>query len=170
VAQFNSIAQPFLIFIGILLSLGGVFWGLLIIQVQFSILMTGIGIIALAGVVAKNGIVLIDFINKLREEGHPLREAVIEGGATRLRPVILTAITAMIGLLPMATGIGYDFVHLEMVTKSESSMWWAPMAWGIFWGLLFNTGLTLVVVPVFYYSWEKFKAKLARKFGKAPAT
>lgn len=166
VAQFNSIAQPFLIFIGILLSLGGVFWGLLFVHVTFSILMTGIGIIALAGVVAKNGIVLIDFINKLREEGTPLREAVIEGGATRLRPVILTAITAMIGLLPMATGMGFDFVHMELVTKSETSMWWAPMAWGIFWGLFFNTGLTLVVVPTFYYAWEMFKLRIRRWFGK----
>ncbi len=166
VAQFNSIAQPFLVFIGILLSLGGVFWGLLFVHVTFSIMMTGIGIIALAGVVAKNGIVLIDFINKLREEGRPLREAVIEGGATRLRPVILTAITAMIGLLPMATGKGFDFVHLEAVTKSETSMWWAPMAWGIFWGLLFNTGLTLVVVPTFYYAWEMFKLRVRRWFGK----
>jgi len=168
VAQFNSVAQPFLVFIGILLSLGGVFWGLLISHVTFSIMMTGIGIIALAGVVAKNGIVLIDFINKLREDGLPLREAVIEGGATRLRPVILTAITAMIGLLPMATGKGIDFVHMHFVWKSETSMWWSPMAWGIFWGLLFNTGLTLVVVPSFYYSWEQFKGWSARKIRRKP--
>lgn len=159
VAQFNSVLQPFLVLIGILLSIGGVFWGLLIVNTQFAIMMTGIGIIALAGVVAKNGIVLIDFINHLRREGHPLKYAVIEGGATRLRPVILTAVTAMIGLLPMATGKGFDFVNLHIEYKSESSLWWAPMAWGIFWGLLFNTLLVLVVVPVFYYAWEKRKEK-----------
>ena len=160
VAQFNSVLQPFLVLIGIILSLGGVFWGLLIVHTTFAIMMTGIGIIALAGVVAKNGIVLIDFINHLRRHGVPLRQAVIQGGATRLRPVLLTAITAMIGLLPMATGKGIDFINFGIETKSESSLWWAPMAWGIFWGLLFNTLLVLVVVPVFYYSWEKRKEKM----------
>ena len=160
VAQFNSVLQPFLVLIGIILSLGGVFWGLLIVHTTFAIMMTGIGIIALAGVVAKNGIVLIDFINHLRRHGMPLREAVVTGGATRLRPVLLTAVTAMIGLLPMATGKGIDFIHFGIETKSESSLWWAPMAWGIFWGLLFNTLLVLVVVPTFYYSWEKRKEKM----------
>jgi multidrug efflux pump subunit AcrB len=90
----------------------------------------------------------------------PLRQAVIQGGATRLRPVLLTAVTAMIGLLPMATGKGIDFIHMAFELKSESSLWWAPMAWGIFWGLLFNTLLVLVVVPTFYYSWEKRKEKM----------
>ncbi|HAO99053.1 MAG TPA: AcrB/AcrD/AcrF family protein, partial [Fibrobacteres bacterium] len=163
VAQFNSLAQPFLVFISILLSLGGVFWGLLFMHVQFSILMTGIGIIALAGVVSKNGIVLIDFINHLRRSGMPLRESVIEGGATRLRPVLLTAVTAMIGLVPMATGKGFDFFHLHPIMKSESSLWWTPMAWAIFWGLFFNTVLTLVVVPTLYYAWERIKARFPGK-------
>jgi len=102
---------------------------------------------------------LIDFINHLRREGRDLREAVIQGGATRLRPVLLTAITAMIGLLPMATGIGIDFMHFHLETKTETSMWWAPMAWAIFWGLFFNTLLTLIVVPTFYYAWERRKDK-----------
>ncbi len=163
VAQFNSIAQPFFVFISILLSLGGVFWGLLFMHVTFSILMTGIGIIALAGVVAKNGIVLIDFINRLRHSGVPLRQAVIEGGATRLRPVLLTAVTAMIGLVPMATGVGFDFFHLRLILRSQSSLWWTPMAWAIFWGLFFNTILTLVVVPTLYLGWERLKAKILRK-------
>ncbi len=177
VFQFNSLFQPLLILIGILLSLGGVFWGLLITNefsafvnlitggkadlrdVTFAILMSGVGIIALAGVVAKNGIVLIDFMNRLRKSGRPLREAVIEGGATRLRPVLLTAITAMIGLLPIATGVGLDFIHLGVVTRSATTQWWAPMAWAIFWGLLFNTLLVLVVTPTFYYAWENWRAK-----------
>ena len=182
VFQFNSLFQPFLILIGILLSLGGVFWGLLIINkfnavvnfvtsgkadlrdVTFAILMSGVGIIALAGVVAKNGIVLIDFMNRLRRSGRPLEEAVIEGGATRLRPVLLTAITAMIGLLPIATGVGIDFLHFGFVTRSETTQFWAPMAWAIFWGLLFNTLLVLIVTPTFYYAWESWRAKsLAKK-------
>ena len=163
VAQFNSIAQPLLVFISILLSLGGVFWGLLFMHITFSILMTGIGIIALAGVVSKNGIVLIDFTNRLRRSGMPLREAVIEGGATRLRPVLLTAATAMMGLVPMATGMGFDFFHLEFIAKSESSLWWKPMAWAIFWGLFFNTVLTLVVVPTLYYAWERIKIRFAKR-------
>ncbi len=181
VFQFNSLFQPFLILIGILLSLGGVFWGLLITNkfsafvnmltagkadlrdVTFAILMSGVGIIALAGVVAKNGIVLIDFMNRLRKEGRVLREAVIEGGATRLRPVLLTAITAMIGLLPIATGVGIDFLHFGIVTRSATTQWWAPMAWAIFWGLLFNTLLVLVVTPTFYYAWESWRAKSRAK-------
>jgi multidrug efflux pump len=159
VMQFNSVLQPFLVLIGVILALGGVYWGLAIMQVPFAIMMTGIGIIALAGVVAKNGIVLIDFINHLRRHGIPLREAVIQGGATRLRPVLLTAVTAMLGLFPMATGYGFDFLHFAFETRSESSLWWKPMAWAIFWGLAFNTLLTLVVVPTFYYSWEKIKER-----------
>jgi multidrug efflux pump len=180
VFQFNSLFQPVLILIGILLSVGGVFWGLLIVNkyiaflnmlagakgqmqgVTFAILMSGVGIIALAGVVAKNSIVLIDFMNKLKASGRSLEEAVIEGGATRLRPVLLTAITAMIGLLPMATGIGIDFLHLGFITRSETTMWWAPMAWAIFWGLLFNTLLVLIVTPTFYYAWEKWKVRKKR--------
>jgi multidrug efflux pump subunit AcrB len=181
VFQFNSLFQPFLILFGILLSLGGVFWGLLITNkfsafvnmitggsadlrdVTFAILMSGVGIIALAGVVAKNGIVLIDFMNRLRKSGKSLRESVIEGGATRLRPVLLTAITAMIGLLPIATGVGIDFLHFGFVTRSETTQWWAPMAWAIFWGLLFNTLLVLVVTPTFYYAWENWRAKSTAK-------
>jgi multidrug efflux pump len=188
VLQFNSLFQPFLILIGIMLSLGGVFWGLLIVNklgafmnlvtggaadfrdVTFSILFTGVGITALAGVVAKNGIVLIDFMNRLRKSGRPLAEAVIEGGATRLRPVLLTAITAMIGLVPMATGYGIDFIHLKLLTRSETTQMWAPMAWAIFWGLFFNTILVLVVTPTFYYAWEKMKAnRKARKEARREA-
>ena len=162
VLQFNSLFQPMLILVGVFLAVGGVFWGLLIVQTQAAIIMTGIGIIALAGVVAKNGIVLIDFMNKLRAEGRPLEEVAVEGGKTRLRPVMLTAVTAMIGLLPMATGMGIDWLHLGIVTKSQTAGMWAPLAWSIFWGLLFNTALVLLVTPVLYYSYyhaiEKFRA------------
>jgi len=181
VFQFNSLFQPFLILIGIILSVGGVFWGLLITNkfsafvnmltggaaglnnVTFSVLMSGVGIIALAGVVAKNSIVLIDFMNRLRKSGRSIEDAVIEGGATRLRPVLLTAITAMIGLLPIATGVGIDFLHFGFVTRSETTQWWAPMAWAIFWGLLFNTLLVLIVTPTFYFAWENRREKARRR-------
>lgn len=173
VLQFNSLFQPLLILIGVFLALGGVFWGLLIVRTQMSIIMTGVGIIALAGVVAKNGIVLIDFMNHLREEGRPLKEVAVEGGKTRLRPVMLTAVTAMIGLLPMATGMGVDWVNLGIVSKSQTAGMWAPLAWAIFWGLLFNTALVLVVTPVLYYSYYNFVDKLKVRMGWAkpvPAT
>lgn len=169
VAQFNSISQPLMVFVGIMLSVGGVFYGLVIMRVTFSIMMSGIGIIALAGVVAKNGIVLLDFINHLRKEGRSLREAVVEGGVTRMRPVLLTAIAAMIALVPMATGKGFDFSHFTFIWKSESGMWWAPLAWAIFWGLFFNTILTLIAVPTLYYGWEgrKEKRRLKREARRA---
>jgi multidrug efflux pump subunit AcrB len=133
-----------------------------------SIIMTGIGIIALAGVVAKNGIVLIDFMNQLRAEGRSLREVAIEGGKTRLRPVMLTAFTAMIGLLPMATGMGIDWLNLGIVAKSQSSGMWAPLAWAIFWGLLFNTALVLVVTPILYYSYYRLLEKIRAWRGLPP--
>ncbi len=169
VLKFNSIAHPFMVLAGIFLSFGGAFWGLLMMNVTFSIIMSGIGIIALAGVVAKNSIVLIEFINKLREDGLELREAIVEAGAMRLRPVVLTSVTTMIALLPMATGVGFDFLHFEPILRSETSMFWRPMAWALFWGLFFNTALILFVIPTIYYAWEKLKGRIARKFGRAAA-
>jgi len=168
VAQFNSLFQPFLVIIGIFLALGGVFWGLLISHVTFSFMMSGVGVVALAGVVAKNSIILIDFMNHLRDGGMPLRDAVIEAGKVRMRPVLLTAVTAMAGLIPMATGMGIDFSKLTFVTRSSSSMFWAPLAWAIFWGLLFNTFLVLVATPTFYYNYYRFVAWLKTKFAKKP--
>ena len=166
VAQFNSVFQPVLVLIGIILAIGGVFWGLLIVNVTFAFIMSGVGIVALAGVVAKNSIILIDFTNHLRREGMEVREAVIEAGKTRMRPVILTALTAMIGLLPMATGIGFDFTHLELVTRAKTSMFWGPMAWSIFWGLLFNTFLVLIATPTFYLAYVQIGEWLKRKTPK----
>jgi len=169
VAQFNSIFQPLLVLIGILLAIGGVFWGLLIIHVTFSFMMSGVGIVALAGVVAKNSIILIDFTNHLRSQGYSVRDAVIEAGKTRMRPVILTALTAMIGLLPMATGFGFDFAHLEFVTRAKTSMYWASMAWAIFWGLLFNTFLVLIATPTFYLAYTRISDWMLGLIGKKPA-
>jgi multidrug efflux pump len=152
VTQFNAIGQPFIIMTSVILSLGGVFLGLTVMKFPFGIIMTGVGVISLAGVVVNNGIVLIDYINKLVARGMSVEEAVISGGATRLRPVILTAITTVLGLLPMVTGISYDFHKMAISWSSEVGQWWVSMAIAVVYGLIVATFLTLVVVPVLYAS------------------
>ncbi len=161
VTQFNSVAQPFIIMSAVILSLGGAFLGLSVINSPFGIIMTGVGVISLAGVVVNNGIVLIDYINKLRQRGLELREAVMAAGATRLRPVVLTAVTTILGLIPMVTGVSYDFHNLAVSWVSESSQWWRSMAIVVIFGLLVATFLTLVVVPVLYVIIEESKERLA---------
>ncbi|MDH3775923.1 MAG: efflux RND transporter permease subunit, partial [Desulfobulbaceae bacterium] len=161
VTQFNSVTQPFIIMTAVILSLGGAFLGLTVISSPFGIIMTGVGVISLAGVVVNNGIVLIDYINKLRQRGFKLREAVTAAGATRLRPVMLTAVTTILGLLPMVTGVSYDFHNLTISWVSESSQWWRSMAIVVIFGLLVATFLTLVVVPVLYVFIEESKGVLA---------
>ncbi len=150
VAQFNSILQPFIIVSSVILSLAGVFLGLFIFHMPFGILMTGIGAISLAGVVVNNAIVLIDFINQLRNRGLSLEDAVVEGGMTRFRPVMLTAITTILGLVPMALGISFNFREFHWTIGGESSQWWGSMAVAVIFGLTFATVLTLVVVPTLY--------------------
>ncbi|MGD9209478.1 MAG: efflux RND transporter permease subunit, partial [Desulfobacteraceae bacterium] len=108
------------------------------------------GVFSLAGVVVNNAIVLIDYTNKLRERGMALTEAVVAAGATRLRPVMLTAVTTVLGLLPMITGVSYDFHKLAISWSSESTLWWKSMASVVIFGLLIATLLTLVVVPTLY--------------------
>ena len=155
VSQFNSVSQPFIIMTSVILSLGGAFFGLMLFQQPFGIIMTGVGVISLAGVVVNNGIVLIDYINKLQERGFALRDAVISGGATRLRPVILTAITTILGLIPMVTGVSFDFHSFSISWVSESSQWWQSMAVVVIFGLVVATFLTLLVVPTLYYFFVK---------------
>jgi multidrug efflux pump len=150
VSQFNSVTQPFIIMTSVLLSLGGAFLGLALIKQPFGIIMTGVGVISLAGVVVNNSIVLIDYTNKLRERGMNLHDAVVAAGATRLRPVLLTAITTVLGLLPMVTGVSYDFHKWAVSWVSESSQWWRSMAIVVIFGLMVATFLTLVVVPSLY--------------------
>ncbi|MBF0378827.1 MAG: efflux RND transporter permease subunit [Desulfamplus sp.] len=155
VSMFNSIIQPFIIMTSVILSLGGAFLGLTLYKSSFGIIMTGVGVISLAGVVVNNAIVLIDYINKLRERGFELKEAVVSAGATRLRPVMLTAITTILGLIPMVTGISYDFHTWSISWVSESSQWWRSMAVVVIFGLMVATFLTLVVVPTIYYLLER---------------
>ncbi|UCF91296.1 MAG: efflux RND transporter permease subunit [Desulfobacterales bacterium] len=150
VTLFNSTGQPLIIMTSVILSLGGVFLGLGVSRSPFGIIMSGVGVISLAGVVVNNAIVLIDYANKLRQKGLPLYDAVVAAGATRLRPVLLTAITTVLGLLPMVTGISYDFHKMSMALVSESTQWWQSMAVVVIFGLMIATFLTLVVVPILY--------------------
>ena len=150
VTQFNSVSQPLIIMTSVILSLGGVFLGLSVMSMPFGIIMTGVGVISLAGVVVNNAIVLIDYTNQLRARGMHTREAILAAGCTRLRPVLLTAITTILGLLPMVTGIAYDFHVMEVSFVSESTQWWRSMAIAVIFGLALATVLTLVVVPTLY--------------------
>jgi len=150
VTQFNSVFQPVIIMTSVILSLGGVFLGLTVMELPFGIIMTGVGVISLAGVVVNNGIVLIDYTNRLHQRGMHFREAIVAAGCTRLRPVLLTAVTTILGLLPMVTGIAFDFHKMEISWVSESSQWWSSMASAVIFGLALATVLTLVVVPTLY--------------------
>lgn len=166
--QFNSVVKPFIIFFTILLSLIGVFLGFVIFYKEFSVIMSGVGMIALAGIVVKNGILLIEFIDELRGRGVPMREAIIEGGAIRLTPVLLTASAAVLGLIPLAFGITVDFVGLfrdlspDLIIGGPSAVFWNILAWTIIFGLTFSTVLTLVLVPCMYYVNEKIRDKWFR--------
>lgn len=148
ITQFNSITLPFTILTSVILSLIGVLIGLIVTVTPFGILMTGIGVISLAGVVVNNAIVLIDYTLQLHARGLNALEAIIQAGTTRFRPVILTAITTILGLFPLATGISFDFFTFTLEIGGRSSQWWGPMAVAVIFGLAFATALTLIVVPV----------------------
>jgi multidrug efflux pump len=150
VTLFNSVSQPLIILTSVILSLGGVFLGLTVINQPFGVIMTGVGVISLAGVVVNNAIVLIDYTNKLVQRGMNFRDAIIAAGATRLRPVFLTAITTVLGLIPMVTGVSFDFKKMEISWVSASTQWWQSMASVVIFGLLIATFLTLIVVPTLY--------------------
>ena len=168
--QFNSAVKPFIIFATILLSLIGVFLGFMAFGMTFSVIMSGVGIIALAGIVVKNGILLIEFIEELRfKRGYDLKEAIVEGGGIRLTPVLLTASAAVLGLIPLAVGLSIDFVSMftelnpHIFFGSESADFWGILAWTIIFGLTFSTVLTLVIVPCMYYISERIKQKFFPK-------
>lgn len=171
VSQFNSAGQPFIILSAVVLSLIGVFLGIVIFRMNFVIMMTMIGIISLAGIVVNNAIVLIDYTKLIiarkkaelgvaTEQYLPkqiLFEAIVEGGKLRLRPVLLTAITTVLGLLPLATGMNINFYTLfseydpQIYFGGDNVIFWGPMSWTIIFGLTFATFLTLVIVPVMFY-------------------
>lgn len=160
VTQFDSLILPITIMVSVLLSLIGVLWGLIITGTPFGIIMTGIGVISLAGIVVNNAIVLCDFIRQLRDSGMEKTKAVIEAGIIRLRPVLLTAVTTVLGLIPLTLGINIDFFRFTVSPGGQSSQWWSPMGVAVIFGLTVATVLTLVVVPVTYHSLDSLSGAL----------
>ena len=170
VTQFNSVVKPAIILVSVLFSTIGVFGGIATFRMDFVVVMTGIGIVSLAGIVVNNAIVLIDYIELLKkkkraelglkeDEFLPVSaatETIIEGGRTRLRPVLLTAITTILGLIPLAVGLNIDFGGLLRELKpniyfgGDTVAFWGPISWTVIFGLTFATFLTLVIVPVMY--------------------
>jgi multidrug efflux pump subunit AcrB len=183
VSQFNNITAPFVIMVSVLLSTIGVFLGLVIFNMEFVVIMTMVGIIALAGIVVNNAIVLIDFIDltrkrKRRELGLddddrlPMEEvlnSIIVAGKTRLRPVILTAVTTILGLVPLAVGLNIDFIGFltkydaDFYVGGDNVIFWGPMSWTIIFGLTFATFFTLIIVPTMYLLADKFLYRIAGK-------
>jgi multidrug efflux pump subunit AcrB len=147
IAQFNSVADPFVILFSVFLSIGGVLWGFLITGQSFVVIMSGIGCIALSGVVVNNCIVLVDYTHRLIRGGMEWGEALIEAGRTRLRPVLLTALTTILALIPMAIGVSFDIHSFTIQVGSESAEYWKAFALTMLFGLSFATVMTLVVVP-----------------------
>ena len=178
VAQFNSLISPFIIMLSVLFSTIGVFLAYVVNKMDIVIIMTGVGIISLAGVVVNNAIVLIDYTNllirrKWEEAGlssiydlstAEVKAALVEGGATRLRPVLLTAITTVLGLVPLAVGFNFNFFTLISETDphifmgGDNADFWGTMAWTVIYGLIFATFLTLIVVPAMY--WIAYRMQL----------
>lgn len=187
VSQFNSVVQPLIIVASVVLSLIGVFLGLIVFRMDFIVIMTMIGIISLAGIVVNNAIVLIDYTNLiirrkssdlelLPEEKlskTDLKIAIIEAGKTRLRPVILTAITTVLGLVPLAVGMNIDFAGLfsdyspNIYFGGDNVAFWGPIAWTIIFGLVVATFLTLVIIPVIYYLTQIVAVYFVSKRAKA---
>ena len=185
VTQFNAFSSPVIILSSVVLSLAGVFLGIVISRNDFVIIMTMIGIISLAGIVVNNAIVLVDYTNLIRKRkrkelqleveeiisNEDFKSAVIEGGKTRLRPVLLTAITTILGLFPLASGLNINFFTLvsewdpQVFFGGDNVIFFKPMSLAIIYGLTFATFLTLVVVPIMYYTIYRFKIWLFKKMG-----
>jgi multidrug efflux pump len=187
VAQFNSLLTPLIIMASVVFSTIGVFIGLAAFRMDFIIIMTGIGIISLAGVVVNNAIVLIDYTNLVRQrrraelgipEGqylplHELVQSIVDSGKTRLRPVLLTAITTVLGLIPMAIGLNINYITMlsrfepQIYMGGDNAAFWGPMAWTVIFGLTFATFLTLVIVPVMYLIADKVALRIkGAKYGQ----
>jgi len=166
VLQFNSISKPMIILSEIIFSFIGVLIGFSLFKMEISIVMTGIGIMALAGLVVRNGILLVEFTDLLLSQGIPLKEAIAEAAKTRMTPVMLTTIAATIGLIPLGVGLNIDFVTLftnlnpHIFFGGDNVAFWGPLSWTMIFGLLFGTFLTLVLVPVMYLLVYKLKQRI----------
>ncbi|HYH55688.1 MAG TPA: efflux RND transporter permease subunit, partial [Anseongella sp.] len=172
VTQFNSLSKPLIILAEIFFSIIGVLIGFSLFKMEISIVMTGVGLFALAGIVVRNGILLVEFTDLLIEQGVEMREAIIEAGKTRMTPVILTALAATMGLIPLAVGLNIDFVKMftelnpHIFFGGDNVAFWGPLSWTIVFGLIFGTFITLILVPVLYYLVEKVKVKTRKKIQK----
>jgi len=176
VAQFNSISKPLIILSEIGLSIIGVLLGVTIFRMDMSIVMSGVGIVALAGIVVRNGILLVEFTELMIEQGMSVREAILEAGRTRMTPVLLTATATMLGLIPLAVGLNMDFTTLfsefnpHLYFGGDNVAFWGPLSWTMIFGLSFATFLTLVLVPCMLLLADSNKRKLKGLFGKKSET
>lgn len=171
VLQFNSVSKSIIILTEILFSVIGVILGFAITKMTISVVMTGIGIVGLAGIVVKNAILVIDFADELRARGMKTREAVIQAGKIRIIPVMLTALAAIFALIPLAIGFNINFVTMfselnpHIFFGGDSSVFWKPLAWTIIFGLAFAFFMTLIMVPSMYLIAERLKRPMRRQFG-----
>ena len=166
VTQFNSFYSAFLILSAVIMSTIGVFIGLMVTAQPFGIVMTGIGVIALAGIVVNNNIVLIDTFDRLAKTATDMKGAILRTGAQRLRPVLLTSVTTVLGLMPMVLGMNIDFVNHEVTVGAPSTQWWRSLATAIVFGLAFATVLTLIVTPAALMARANFQAWRAKRRGR----
>jgi multidrug efflux pump subunit AcrB len=171
VTQFNSVSKPILILSEILFSVIGVLLGFGLFKMDISIIMTGIGIVALAGIVVRNGILLVEFTDELMAKGYDLKHAIVQAGKIRMTPVLLTAASTTLGLIPLAIGLNIDFVTLfsefnpKIFFGGDSVAFWGPLSWTMIFGLIFATFLTLVLVPMMYFINYKASRKIKGWFG-----
>ncbi|NND49486.1 MAG: efflux RND transporter permease subunit, partial [Rhizobiales bacterium] len=147
VTQFNSFYQTVLTLSTVVMSMIGVLIGMMVTGQPFSIIMTGTGIVALAGIVVNNAIVLMDTFNRLRAQGIATIDAVLQACAQRVRPILLTTITTIMGLIPMATQVTIDFIGRDIRFGGVTSIWWVQLSTAVIFGLAFSTLLTLIIVP-----------------------
>ena len=171
VLQFNSLSKPFIVLTEIFFSIIGVFIGYAVTGMSMATIMVGVGVIGLAGIVIKNGILLIEFTDELRGRGYKTRAAAIEAGKIRIIPVMLTALATMLGLLPLAVGFNIDFVSLfrhfnpHIFFGGDSVVFWGPLSWTIIFGLIFAFFLTLVMVPSMYLISERLRRPMEKFYG-----
>lgn len=171
VTQFNSLINVLIILSQIILSSFGAILGVSLMGMDFSVIMNGVGIIALAGIVVNNGIILLDFIRVMEKEGKDLKDAVVEGSVIRFTPVLLTASSTVLGLVPLALSMNINFKTLfteldpQIFFGGDSAAFWGPLSWTIIWGLTFATLITLIFVPVLYYAVHSRNEKILKFIG-----
>jgi multidrug efflux pump subunit AcrB len=171
VLQFNSISKSVIILTEIIFSIIGVLIGFSITGQDFSVVMTGIGIVGLAGIVVKNGILVIEFADELRKRGMRTHEAIVQAGRTRIIPVLLTAVATMLGLIPLAVGLNINFVSLfeelnpHIFFGGDNAVFWKPLSWTIIYGLILAFFMTLLVVPAMYMIAERLRRPMRRMYG-----